>query len=81
MEAGAIPVIFEKLRRWPTEADVVKWACIALSYLADGSSAVKSTMLSVFGCEELLREAWASGLDIHDGQRWASLALDKLGFE
>ncbi len=82
MEAGAIPVIFDHLRRWPAAADVVKNACIALSNLVFfGSAAVKSAMRSVPDCEALLRAARASGLELRDnGTSIATDALTKLGF-
>ncbi len=81
MEAGAIPVIFDQLRRWPAEANVVKYACIALLNLAiHGSAAVKSAMRSVPDCEALLRAARASGLDVYEGRHIAAEALTKLGF-
>ncbi len=67
MDAGAIPVIFDQLRRWPAEASVVKTACIALNNLAlHGSAAVKSVMRSVPDCEALLRAAQASRLELRD---------------
>ena len=81
MEAGAIPVIFEQLRRWPAEANIVKFACMALFNLSyHGSAAVKLAMRSVPDCEALLRAARASGLDVHNGQQFAAVALTKLGF-
>ena len=80
MEAGAIPVIFDQLRRWPAEAMVVRWACVALFNLAfAGSAAVKSAMRSVPDCEALLRAARASGLDVRDGRQLAAEILTKLG--
>ena len=79
MEAGAIPVIFDQLRRWPAEAIVVGHACIALFNLAAiGSAAVKSAMRSVPDCEALLRAARASGLDVYEGRHIAAEALTKL---
>ena len=82
MEAGAIAVIFDQLRRWPAEATVVLQACVALFNLAlFGSAAVKSAMRSVPDCEALLRAARASGLDVDasDGERMAASVLTKLG--
>ena len=80
-EAGAIPIIFDQLRRWSEEANVVVDACIALNNLASvGSAAVKSAMRSVSNCEALLRAARASGLDVYEGRQWAADALTKLGF-
>ena len=81
MEAGAIPVIFDHLRRWPAAADVVKCACIALNNLASvGSAVVKSAMRSVPNCEALLRAARASGLDENGNRLNAAEVLTKLGF-
>ena len=82
MEAGAIPVIFDQLRRWPAEANVVVVACIALNNLAMlGSAAVKSAMRSVPDCEALLRAARVSGLDVdsRDGERMKASVLQNLG--
>ncbi len=82
MDAGAIPVIFDQLRRWPAHADVVRRAGIALSNLTiEGSAAVKSAMRSVPAYEALLRAARASGLDVHNGRQYAAevlVTLDKL---
>ena len=82
MEAGAIPIIFDQLRRWPAEAKVVKSACIALNNLTlFGSAAVKSAMRSVPDCEALLRAARASGLELcDDGTSRATDVLTDLGF-
>ena len=82
MEAGAIPVIFDQLRRWPAEAKVVKRACAALLSLAlYGSAAVKSAMRIVPDCEALLKAARASGLDVlSNGRQCAAVALTELGF-
>ena len=80
MEAGAIPVIFDQLRRWPAEELVVESACVALFNLAfNGSAAVKSAMRSVPDCEALLRAARASGLDVQEGRQFAASVLTKLG--
>lgn len=79
-QAGGIPVIFNQLRRWPAEANVVKTACVALHNLARfGSDAVKLAMRSVPDCEALLRAAQASGLDKKHGHFNASRALAQLG--
>ncbi len=81
MEADAIPVIFDQLRRWPLKAIVVLNACIALCNLTySGSAAVKSAMRSVPDCEALLRAARASGLDVGNSRQYAAEALTRLGF-
>ena len=81
MEAGAISVIFDQLRRWPAEAEVMRNACIALFNLANtGSAAVKSAMRSVRDYEALLRAARASGLELRDnGTSRATDVLTQLG--
>ena len=76
-DAGAIPVVFDIVRRWPDDADVLKVACGVVYNLAHyGSSAVIESIHSVSDCESLLRAAAASGLD--DTCRCVS-ALWKLG--
>ncbi len=76
LEAGAIPVMFDQLRRWPASALAVSNACLALANLAScGSAAVKSAMRSIPDYEALLRAARASGLDACQGREWAVEAL------
>ena len=51
LQAGGIPVLFDCLRSWPREKDVVRMACCASNYLAfHGSETVKSAMRSVPDC-------------------------------
>lgn len=76
-DAGAIPAVFDVLRRWPDDADVLKVACGVVYNLAHyGSCAVIEYIRDVPDCEALLRAAAASGLD--DTGRCVS-ALWKLG--
>ena len=78
LQAGGIPVLFDCLRSWPGEKDVVNLACQASHNLAAyGSKAVKSAMRSVPDCEALLIAAQKSELD--DG--WAAPALKELGYK
>jgi hypothetical protein len=78
LQAGGIPVLFDCLRSWPREKDVVSYACWASSCLADwGSETVNSAMRSVPDCEALLIAAHKSSLD----DRWAAPALKALGFK
>jgi hypothetical protein len=79
LQAGGIPVIFDCLRSWPCEKDVVVDACWASRCLADwGSEAVKSAMRSVPDCEALLIAAHKSKLDSFDN---SARALEKLGYK
>lgn len=80
MEAGAIPVIFEQLRRWSSDAKVVLGACIALYNLViDGSVGVMSAICCVPDHEALLTAARASGLaGKFQGKNNAAFILEKL---
>ena len=78
LQAGGIPVLFDCLRSWPREKDVVFCACYASNYLAGhGSETVKSAMRSVPDCEALLIAAHKSKLD----GGGAAAALEMLGYK
>ncbi len=78
LQAGGIPVLFDCLRSWPREKDVVTYACYASHSLAQyGSATVKAAMRSVPDCEALLIAAHKSRLA--DG--WAAPALKELGYK
>jgi hypothetical protein len=78
LQAGGIPVLFDCLRSWPGEEDVVSYACCASYRLAGyGSETVKSAMRSVPDCEALLIAAYKSKLD-HGN---AAEALENLGYK
>ncbi len=54
--AGSISIVFDCLRRWSHDAEVVTASCWALRALAhEGSAAVKQAMCDVPDYEELLR--------------------------
>ncbi len=77
LQAGGIPVVFDCLRSWPCEKDVVTTACASSSFLTlYGSETVKSAMRSVPDCEALLIAAHKSKLDISQ----AATALERLGY-
>ena len=85
LQAGGIPVVFDCLRSWPCEEDVVFCACCTLSRLARfGSATVKSAMRSVPDCEALLIAAHKSKLDGGDVSKVfgdAAPALKELGYK
>lgn len=78
---GAIPVLLEALRRWPTEDKVVHTTTRALFWLCHyGSSSVRSAVLDVPDSVSLLQNVVSSGLDTDaDGGSRAALVLELLG--
>lgn len=89
LEAGAISLVFEYLRRWMDVEDVVCAACTAIADLVSfGSDGVREAVRAVPDFEVLLRAAVATGFDISeedegdgDDANLAQFALRKLGFE
>ena len=79
LQAGGIPVLFDCLRSWPRERNVVNYASWALFWLVEyGSLAVKSAMRSVPDCEALLIAAYKSKSACYFA---AAAALEELGYE
>jgi hypothetical protein len=79
-EAGAIPIVFDCLRSWPTSKEVVSKCCSALHSLAlFGGTDMKQAMRDVPDCEALLKAAQASELEKKsDGSSVAADVWNKL---
>ncbi len=82
LQAGGIPVLFDCIRAWPRERNVVWYACCASYFLAlNGSITVKSAMRSVPGCEARLIAAHKSKLAKFGHSSYATMALVALGYK
>ena len=81
-EAGAIPIVFDCLRSWPTNKEVVSKSCNALdSLLGEASTDMKQAMRDVPDCEALLKAAQVFELEKNsDGSSLAADVLKKLGW-
>ena len=82
-EAGTHVVLFQLLRTWSSDTEVLSWACSAIEKLsACGIPSLQDQMRALHDCEALLRAAATSGLDVkYDSQHSspASRALRNLG--
>jgi hypothetical protein len=75
-EAGAIPILFDCLRLWPANQQLVFQACLALGWVCSKSSAeVKKAVRDMPDCEALLRAAHTNGFDCG----WAAKVLRMIG--
>lgn len=81
-ESGAIAHLMQLLKGMPSEPEVVLNVCFSLfNILLIGTPVVRSVIKHLPDCETLLRDAFESGHDLHNGKRFAAVILGKLGFQ